>query len=197
MALTVIPADRRMVRDASRKNYGQIPEAIPVPNLIQVQLNSFNWFKDPKYDEMRCREQDMTFAAPLRVRVRLVIKESGEVKEQDLFLGDFPMMTEKGTFVINGAERVVVSQLVRSPGVYFTAVDDPTTGRQLYYGKLIPNRGAWLEFATSNKKVISVKVDRKRKLPVTTLLRAIGYSSDEEISALFTSVDIDPEHQYT
>src|SRR3990170_94776 len=150
MALTVIPADRRMVRDASRKNYGQIPEAIPVPNLIQVQLNSFNWFKDPKYDEMRCREQDMTFAAPLRVRVQLVIKETGEVKEQDLFLGDFPVMTEKGTFVINGAERVVVS----------------------------------------------VKVDRKRKIPVTTLLRAIGYGSNEEILELFKDVDINPDHQY-
>src|SRR5260221_6982841 len=105
-------------------------------------------------------------------------------------------MTDRVTFVINGAERVVVSQLVGSPGVYFTAVDDPTTGRQLFYGKLIPNRGAWLEFETSNKDVISVKVDRKRKLPVTTLLRAVGYSSNEEVKALFTAIDNDPEHQY-
>ncbi|TMB80695.1 MAG: DNA-directed RNA polymerase subunit beta [Chloroflexi bacterium] len=121
---------------------------------------------------------------------------TGEVAEQDVFLGDFPWMTDKGTFVINGAERVVVSQLVRSPGVYFTAVDDPTTGRRLFYGKLIPNRGAWLEFETSNKDVLSVKVDRKRKLPVTTLLRAFGYGSNEEIKDLFKSVDTDPEHVY-
>src|SRR5204862_182897 len=129
-------------------------------------------------------------------RVELVNKETGEVTEQDVFLGDFPWMTDKGTFVINGAERVVVSQLVRSPGVYFTAVDDPTTGRRLFYAKLIPNRGAWLEFETSNKDVISVKVDRKRKLPVTTLLRAIEFSSNDEIKALFTAIDNDPEHQY-
>ena len=118
----------------------------------------------------------MTFSAPLRVNVQLEVKETGEVKEQELFMGDFPLMTPNGTFVINGAERVVVSQLVRSPGVYFTLETDPTTGRELCYGKLIPNRGAWLEFETSNKNVLSVKVDRKRKIPVTTLLRAI----DEE-----------------
>src|SRR5436190_22136234 len=105
-------------------------------------------------------------------------------------------MTDKGTFVINGAERVVVSQLVRAPGAYFTAVADPPTGRRLFYGKLIPNRGAWLEFETSNKDVISMKVDRKRKLPVTTLLRAVEFSSNEEIRALFTTLDNDPEHQY-
>src|SRR5437773_1978924 len=150
----------------------------------------------PKYDEIECRERDMTFAAPLRVRTSLLAKESGEIKEQEIFMGDFPMMTETGTFVINGAERVVVSQLVRSPGVYFTLEEDPTTGRELCYAKLIPNRGAWLEFETSNKDVISVKVDRKRKLPVTTLLRAVGYSTNEEIAALFTNLDADPEHQY-
>src|SRR5205809_7600122 len=105
-------------------------------------------------------------------------------------------MTDKGTFVINGAERVVVSQLVRSPGVYFTAIDDPTTRRRLFYAKLIPNRGAWLEVETSNKDVISVKVDRKRKLPVTTLLRAIEFSSNDDIKALFTAIATEPEHQY-
>jgi DNA-directed RNA polymerase subunit beta len=144
----------------------------------------------PKYDEMECRERDMTFAAPLRVKTSLLAKESGEIKEQEIFMGDFPMMTETGTFVINGAERVVVSQLVRSPGVYFTLEDDPTTGRELCYAKLIPNRGAWLEFETSNKDVLSVKVDRKRKIPVTTLLRAIGYSNEDAIAALFEDVDV-------
>ena len=153
-------------------------------------------FREPKYSEEDCRTKDLTFSKPLWARVELVNKETGEVTEQDVFLGDFPWMTETGTFVINGAERVVVSQLVRSPGVYFTAVEDPTTGRRLFYGKLIPNRGAWLEFETSNKDIISVKVDRKRKLGVTTLLRAIGYSSTEEIVELFKSIDLDPEHQY-
>jgi DNA-directed RNA polymerase subunit beta len=144
----------------------------------------------PKYDEMECRERDMTFAAPLRVKTSLLAKESGEIKEQEIFMGDFPMMTETGTFVINGAERVVVSQLVRSPGVYFTLETDPTTGRELCYAKLIPNRGAWLEFETSNKDVMSVKVDRKRKIPVTTLLRAIGFASDDQILDLFTDIDV-------
>src|SRR6202171_5689877 len=212
-----------------RRDFASLPEVLPLPDLIQTQLDSFKWFcdeglgelfkeispipeftgknldlkfissefREPKYSEEECRTKDITFSKPLWARVELVNKETGEVTGQDVFLGDFPWMTDKGTFVINGAERVVVSQLVRSPGVYFTAVDDPTTGRQLYYGKLIPNRGAWLEFETSNKDVISVKVDRKRKLPVTTLLRAIGYSTNEEVKALFTSVDLDPEHQYT
>jgi len=152
-------------------------------------------FGNPKYTEAECRERDMTYAVPLRVRTRLVAKETGEIKEQEIFIGDFPMMTRYGTFIINGAERVVVSQLVRSPGVYFTYTEDPTTGRDLCYAKLIPNRGAWLEFETSNKDVLSVKVDRKRKIPVTTLLRAIGYGSDEEILALFADVDTG-EHRY-
>jgi len=143
----------------------------------------------PKYDEMECRERDMTFAAPLRVRTSLLAKESGEIKEQEIFMGDFPMMTGTGTFVINGAERVVVSQLVRSPGVYFTLETDPTTGRELCYAKLIPSRGAWLEFETSNKDVLSVKVDRKRKIPVTTLLRAIGYTSDQIVEE-FADIDV-------
>jgi DNA-directed RNA polymerase subunit beta len=214
--------------ERERRNYASLPEVLPLPNLIQTQIDSFKWFcdeglgelfkeispiqdftgknldlrflssefREPKYSEEECRTRDLTFSKPLWARVELVNKETGEVSEQDVFLGDFPWMTDKGTFVINGAERVVVSQLVRSPGVYFTAVDDPTTGRQLFYAKLIPNRGAWLEFETSNKDVITVKVDRKRKLPVTTLLRAIGYSTSEEVKALFTSVDLDPEHQY-
>src|SRR5206468_4267801 len=148
------------------------------------------------YSERECRERDATYAVPLRVSVELIVKETGEVKEQQLFMGDFPLMTPTGTFVINGAERVVVSQLVRSPGVYFTKEKDPASGRGLAFAKVIPNRGAWLEFETSNRDVISVKVDRKRKIPVTTLLRAIGYSTSEEVKALFSSVDLDPEHQY-
>ncbi len=130
-------------------------------------------FREPKHSMDECRERDMTFAAPLFVDVELRIKDSGEIKEQRLFFGDFPLMTDKGTFIINGAERVVVSQLVRSPGVYYTNEIDPASGRRLCYAKLIPNRGAWLEFETSNRQVMYVKVDRKRKITVTTLVRAI------------------------
>jgi len=154
------------------------------------------WFGEPKYAEPECRDRDMTFASPLWVRVRLVNRETGEVSAQNVFMGDFPLMTENGTFIINGAERVVVSQLIRSPGVYFTVEEDRVTDRRLCYAKLIPNRGAWLEFETSKRDIISVKVDRKRKLPVSVLLRAIGYGSDEEILELFAEVDNDPEHQY-
>src|SRR3990172_12673497 len=162
-------------------------------------------FGEPKYPELECRERDMTFSAPLRVNVQLVVRETGEVKEQELFMGDFPLMTPNGTFVINGAERVGVSQLVRSPGGYFTLETDPTTGRQLCYGKLIPNRGAWLEFETSNKSVMSVKVDRKRKIPVTTLLRAIDeeegvpenkLGTNERILAKFADIDTNPERSF-
>jgi DNA-directed RNA polymerase subunit beta len=130
-------------------------------------------FREPKYSQDECRERDMTFAAPLFVDVELRIKESGEIKEQRLFFGDFPLMTERGTFIVNGAERVVVSQLVRSPGVYYTIDIDAQSGRRLCAAKLIPNRGAWLEFETSNRNVVSVKVDRKRKIPVSNLVRAI------------------------
>src|SRR5919204_1054424 len=161
-------------------------------------------FGEPRYDEYECRERDMTFAAPLRVNVQLRIMATGELKESEIFLGDFPLMTENGTFVINGAERVVVSQLIRSPGVYFTIEEDPTTGRQLCMGKLIPSRGAWLEFETSNRDVLSVKVDRKRKIPVTTLIRALAAVSktsfkggtSEELLDLYADVDTSPDHRY-
>jgi DNA-directed RNA polymerase subunit beta len=153
-------------------------------------------FDDPKYPENECRERDMTYASPLWVNVRLINKETGEIQEQEVFMGDFPLMTENGTFVINGAERVVVSQLIRSPGVYFTAEEDRVTGRSLCFAKLIPNRGAWLEFETSKRDIISVKVDRKRKLPVTILLRAVGYGADEELFELFGDVDIMSDHSY-
>ena len=220
------------------KSYARIAHVLDMPNLVQVQLDSFRWFQreglrelfdeispvqdftgtrmelrfgdyefgEPKYSELECRERDVTFAAPLRVWVSLTVKETGEVKEQLLFMGDFPLMTDQGTFIINGAERVVVSQLVRSPGVYFTLESDPSSGRDLCAAKLIPNRGAWLEFEVSNKDIISVKVDRKRKIPITTLLRAISSKEgvtddtqlglDEQILALFEDIDTNPDHHY-
>src|SRR5512136_873022 len=154
------------------------------------------WFGEPKYAEPECRDRDMTYASPLWVRVKLVNRETGEVTAQNVFMGDFPLMTENGTFIINGAERVVVSQLIRSPGAYFTVEEDRVTDRRLCFAKLIPNRGAWLEFETSKRDIISVKVDRKRKLPVSVLLRAIGFGSDEELLEQFAEVDNDPEHAY-
>src|ERR1700680_3862281 len=215
----------------ARKSYGQIADKLEVGNLIQTQLDSFEWFKkeglkelfselnpitdytgknyelrfldyefgEPKYDEEDCRQRDMTFSAPLRIQTRLHIKtgeNAGEIKEAEVFMGDFAMMTGAGTFVVNGTERVVVSQLVRSPGVYFTSSEDRTTGRLLFAAKLIPNRGAWLEVETSSKDILTVKIDRKRKVPVTTLVRAIGYASNDDIRAFFADVDLDPEHQY-
>src|SRR3982075_1081050 len=156
-------------------------------------------FGDPKFDEEECRQRDMTFSVPLRINTRLHIKtgeNAGEIKEAEVFMGDFPVMTQEGTFIVNGTERVVVSQLVRSPGVYFTATEDRTTGRVLFAAKLIPNRGAWLEIETSSKDIVTVKIDRKRKVPVTTLVRALGYASNDDIKALFEDVDNDPEHHY-
>ncbi len=210
-----------------RKSYARVRTPMPLPNLIQLQKESFKWFqteglrelfeeispildvtgrnyelyfldhewKEPRETEEECRERDHTYSAPLHVRVRLVIKETGEVQEKDMFLGDYPVMTENGTFIINGAERVVVSQLVRSSGVYFTAVDDPASGRRLYGAKLIPNRGAWLEFETSPKDVLAVKVDRKRKMPVTLILKALGFDGDRLLE-IFQDVDNNPEHRY-
>ncbi|MGQ0607215.1 MAG: DNA-directed RNA polymerase subunit beta [Chloroflexota bacterium] len=211
----------------TRENFSHIPEVLPLPNLIQTQTESFEWFvttglrelldeitpitdftgknlelhfrefyfEEPKFNEEECRTRDLTFARPLKVEVDLVIKETDEVKHQTVFMGDFPWMTEQGTFIINGAERVVVSQLVRSPGVYYTANEDPATGRMLHAAKVIPNRGAWLEFETSNKDLLSVKVDRKRKIPVTTLLRAVGLET-AEIEKIFGPADDNPEHPY-
>lgn len=172
---------------------------------LQLRFGDY-FFGEPKYAERECRQREMTYSAPLRVKVELEVKETGEVKEQELFMGDFPLMTPNGTFVINGAERVVVSQLVRSPGVYFTLHSDPTSGRALCYAKLIPNRGAWLEFETSNKDIISVKVDRKRKIPITILLRALDedpeetdetkLGTSERLMAFFDSVDTHADHKY-
>ncbi len=213
-----------------RKSYAKLPTVLEVPNLIKVQLDSFQRFQEegikqlleeispikdltgnrlelsfiayefreprPGHSEQECHERDQTFSAPLYVKVRLLVKETGEIKEQDLFFGDIPLMTSKGTFITSGAERVVVSQLLRSPGVYFTAEEDPVSGRRLCSAKLIPTRGAWLEFETSNRNVISTKIDGKRKIPITTLLRAIGYGSDEEIVKLFEKEEEESEHKY-
>ncbi len=211
-----------------RKSFSHLPQILEVPNLIEVQLNSFRWFqekglrqlfdeispikdftgnrlelsfvgyefREPRYNEQECRQKDLTYSAPLYVRTRLLVKETGEIKEQDLFFGDIPLMTAKGTFITSGAERIVVSQLLRSPGVYFTAKEDPTSGRILCSGKVIPTRGAWLEFETSNRDVIAGKIDGKRKIPMSTLLRAIGYSTDDQLMKLFADADTNPDHQY-
>ena len=198
-----------------RYSYAKIKEVLDMPNLIEIQKNSYRWFlKDglqeifhdispiqdftgnlilsfenftlgePKYDVEECKERDVTYAAPLRVSVRLYNKDTQEIKEQEVFMGDFPLMTDTGTFIINGAERVIVSQLVRSPGVYYGESID-TTGKKLYNATVIPNRGAWLELETDANDVISVRVDRTRKLPVTVLIRALGFVSNGVISELF------------
>jgi len=170
----------------------------PGDNDIARKLNLAYWFSEPKYSEAHCREMDMTFAAPLHLKVALINNLTGETSTQEVYMGDFPLMTEHGTFVINGAERVVVSQLIRSPGVYFSAGEDRATGRILCSAKLIPNRGAWLEFETSKRDVLSVKVDRKRKIPVTMLLKAVGVGdgTDEGIINIFAGADNNSEHVY-
>ena len=199
-----------------RMSYGKINEVGEMPNLIDIQTSSYDWFlkeglhevfedispirdyagnlslefidyslSDPqKYSQEECKERDVTYAAPLKVRVRLVNRETGEVKEQEVFMGDFPLMTEKGTFIYNGAERVIVTQLVRSPGPYFGEETDKS-GTKLYSAQIIPNRGAWIEYETDSNEIISVRVDRTRKQPLTTLLRALGMGSDEEILRTF------------
>ncbi len=163
---------------------------------INEKLGLTYRFEEPKYSQQECLDRDITYAAPLYVRVALWNKESDEWTTQDVFMGDFPLMTMNGTFIINGAERVVVSQLIRSPGVYFTVNEDRITGRELCMAKLIPNRGAWLEFETSKRNLLTVKVDRKRKLPVTILLRAVGFGTDEELFQLFERSDIMPDYPY-
>ncbi|MFC1910850.1 DNA-directed RNA polymerase subunit beta [Chloroflexota bacterium] len=164
-------------------------------NRLELSFVGYE-FREPRCSELECRQRDLTYAAPIYVRARLLIKETGEIKEQDLFFGDMPLMNSKGTFITSGAERVVVSQLLRSPGIYFTIKEDPATGKEMCFAKLIPTRGAWLEFETSNRDVISAKIDGKRRIPATTLLRAIGFSKDEELLSLFGDEDNSTEHQY-
>jgi DNA-directed RNA polymerase subunit beta len=154
-------------------------------------------FREPPYTIDQCRQRDMTYAAPLYVRSRLIVKEPrGEIPEQEIFFGDFPLMTDKGTFIISGAERVVVNQLLRSPGIYFSLQEDVASGRELCAAKLIPEHGAWLEFETSSRDVIFVKVDGKRKIPVAILLRAIGYDDDNELLGYFKDVETSSEHSF-
>lgn len=203
-----------------RRSFARIKEVLELPNLIEIQTASYEWFleeglremfKDispiedftgnlslefidyklgePKYDVDESKERDVTYAAPLRVKVRLYNRETDEVKEQEVFMGDFPLMTETGTFIINGAERVIVSQLVRSPSVYFHDKTDKN-GKRGFGATVIPNRGAWLEYETDAKDVVYVRIDRTRKLPVTVLLRALGLSSDQEI------IDVIGDNEY-
>ena len=199
-----------------RMTFSKINEVGTMPNLIDIQTKSYEWFveeglrevfedispiKDysdnlilefldyslsdtPKYEQEECKERDVTYEAPLRVKVRLVNKETGEVKEQEVFMGNFPLMTEKGTFIYNGAERVIVTQLVRSPGPYY-GVETDKSNNKLYSTQIIPNRGAWLEYETDSNEIISVRVDRTRKQPLTTLLRALGIGSNAEIIEIF------------
>ncbi|MBU5591734.1 DNA-directed RNA polymerase subunit beta [Clostridium sp. MSJ-4] len=201
----------------TRMSFARVKDVAEMPNLIEVQLDSYQWFLDEglqevfddinpianytgnlvlefvgykldmdniKYSVEECKERDATYAAPLKVKVRLQNKETGELKEQEVFMGDFPLMTEQGTFIINGAERVIVSQLVRSPGVYYSQSLDKN-GKKLFSSTVIPNRGAWLEYETDSNDVIYVRIDKTRKLPITILARAMGFASDQEIMDYF------------
>ena len=150
----------------------------------------------PKYSPELALEKGGTLAAPMKMKARLLNKQTGEATEQEVFLGDLPLMTESGTFIINGVERVVVTQLTRSPGIFYTAEIDPVTGRNLFRAELRPTRGSWLEFETAKNDLLSVRIDRKRKIPATTLLRTIGYGSTEKIKQLLAEVDTNPDHQY-
>ncbi|MBE6791872.1 MAG: DNA-directed RNA polymerase subunit beta [Ruminococcaceae bacterium] len=200
----------------TRMSFAKIQEVLDMPNLIEVQKNSYQWFleeglkevfddmaaitdysgnlvldfvgyrldEQPKYTVEQCKERSVTYAAPMRVRARLLDKETGEIKESEVFMGDFPIMTESGTFVINGAERVIVSQLVRSPGVYY-GMNYDTTGKKLFNSTVIPNRGAWLEYETDSADVFSVRIDKNRKLPVTVFARALGLGTDAQLVEFF------------
>ena len=200
----------------TRKSFGKIKEVMPMPNLIQVQKDSYKWFietglkevlKDmsditdysgnlvlsfidyrmddkPKYTVKECKERDTTYSAPMRLTVRLYNKETGEVKDSEVYMGEFPLMTESGTFIINGAERAIVSQLVRSPGVYFGMTHN-VTGKRLFTSTIIPGRGAWLEYETDQNDLFYVRIDKNRKIPITTLIRVLGYSTDNDIREFF------------
>ncbi|MEC4183576.1 DNA-directed RNA polymerase subunit beta [Adlercreutzia sp. R21] len=205
-----------------RRSFAKIPDVMDVPNLIAIQTESFDWFKneglaqafadvcpienntgdmcvefgkhefgEPKYTVDECKEKDVTYQAPLFVEIRFINRETGEIKEQEVFMGDFPLMTPRGTFIINGTERVVVSQLVRSPGVYFASERDKTSDKTIYNAKVIPSRGAWLEFETDKRDLLSVRIDRKRKQPATLLVRALGLAETrEEIIELLGSSEM-------
>ena len=203
-----------------RKSFGKIEEVMPMPNLIQVQKDSYKWFIEtglkevlrdmseitdysgnlvlsfvdyrmddkPKYTVKECKERDTTYAAPMRLTARLYNKDTGEVKDSEVYMGDFPLMTDSGTFIINGAERVIVSQLVRSPGAYFGMTHN-VTGKKLFTSTIIPGRGAWLEYETDQNDLFYVRIDKNRKIPITTLIRVLGYSTDNEIREFFGADD--------
>ncbi|MFZ2975980.1 MAG: DNA-directed RNA polymerase subunit beta [Candidatus Moraniibacteriota bacterium] len=203
----------------SKRKFFRDISMVSLPNLIESQVNSYEWFiekglreildevnpihdftekdlelsfkeyylDEPKYDEVTAKNKNISFEAPLRCKVQLIIKSTGEIKEQEIYLGDFPLMTDRGTFIINGVERVVVSQIIRSPGVFFTMAY--TKGKKLFGAKIIPNRGAWLEIETDLDGAIFVKIDRKRKVAITSLLRAFGYSTDKELLNIFKDAD--------
>ncbi len=207
-----------------RKSFAKTSQVLEIPSLIQVQFDSFLRFQEeglgelfhdltiqdarlelrflncelgaPKNSMLECRERDLTYSASLYAKVQLIVKETGEIKEQNILITDIPLMTPNGTFIINGAERVVVSQLIRSPGLYLTTNLDIASGRELCYGKLIPEHGSWLDFETTTKNVMWVKVNGKRRFPVTTILRAIGYAATEDLITLFSDVDTSPEHSF-
>ena len=206
----------------TRRSYSKIDEVLEMPNLIEVQKNSYKWFLEEglrevfkdvspitnfaenlileftdytldesaaKYSLEECKERDATYAAPLRVKVRLINKETGELKEQEIYMGDFPLMTDQGTFIYNGAERVIVSQLVKSPGLYYES-DYDKAGNLLFNATVIPNRGAWIEYETDSNNIFSVRVDRTRKVPVTVLIRALGLSNNAQILDMFGEDEI-------
>lgn len=209
-----------------RKYFSKIQEVLPLPDLLEIQAKSYDWFikegiaeifeelspiedftkenlelsfkdyylEEEKHSEKTAKQKKMTYEAPIRVNVELKNKITGKTKSQEIFLGDLPLMTDRGTFIINGVERVIISQLMRSPGAFFT--NDYAAGRKLFGAKIIPVYGAWLEMETSAADVIYVKIDRKRKFPITTLLRAFGYDTDEDIKKAFASVNTDKDHDY-
>ena len=217
---------RQILKNAERKFFTSVRDAMPVPDLIDVQKSSYDWFlkfgikdlfeevspmtdfsgrdlelylenyylDEPKFDEVVCRERNLTFEAPLRVTARLLNKRTGQSKSQEIYLGDIPLMTHRGTFIVNGIERVVVSQLIRSAGAFFTA--ENIRGRRYYGAKIIPNRGAWIEIETDMNNVIWIKVDRKRKMAATSLLRAFGFQDDEKIMEMFKGVNNHPSIDY-
>ncbi len=219
--------NKEPIKLKSKRKYFRetIDHKVPLPNLIEIQIDSYKWFIEEgvkelldeispiqdfsgkklelkflkhsigeiKYDAETAKNKNLTYEAPLKVHVQLINKETGEIKEQDVFLGNVPLMTNRGTFIVNGIERVVVSQIVRSPGVFFSA---SPAAPDMYAAKIIPKRGAWLEIETDKKGIISVKIDRKRKIPITSLLRVFGFETDKEILDIFKDVTLDIEHDY-
>lgn len=172
------------IKDGLREVFHDVSPITDYTGNLILEFTDYRLDEQPKYSIEECKERDTNYAAPLRVQVRLINQETGEIKEQEIFMGDFPLMTEQGTFIINGAERVIVTQLVRSPGIYYEQKYDKV-GKKLINATVIPNRGAWLEYETDSNDVFSVRIDRTRKLPVTVLLKAMGLETEPQIIELF------------